>query len=162
ASVRRHRRTAQRYLRRRTQQARDVLRPQELGGRYRSACGDAPPRAPRPVDRLRPHDRHCTAVVSVGDYYYEAVFASSFDPYSLSLLCSVFKLIPRISAARVLLFFVCSRVRRINPFSASSTVVPMGKRTASISMAAAGRGAADGAVSLAGSPSTAVGRCFTS
>ena len=55
----------------------------------------------------------------------------SFAPYSFSLLWSVFRLIPRISAARVLLLRVCSRVRRMRPFSASSTVVPIGKLTLS-------------------------------
>ena len=54
-----------------------------------------------------------------------ALTPNSFAPYSLSLLCSVFRLMPRISAARVLLFRVCSSVRRIRPFSASSTVVPI-------------------------------------
>ena len=42
----------------------------------------------------------------------------------LSLLCSVFRLMPRISAARVLLSRVCSSVIRISRRSASSTVVP--------------------------------------
>src|SRR6516165_8991988 len=51
---------------------------------------------------------------------------SSLAPYSFSLLCRVFKLIPRISAAFVLLLFVCSSVLRISPFSASPTVVPIG------------------------------------
>src|SRR5207248_6076832 len=56
-------------------------------------------------------------------------------PYSFSLLCSVFKLIPRISAARVLLLLVASRVLRISNLSASSTVVPTPRRTASGSSA---------------------------
>ena len=42
----------------------------------------------------------------------------------LSLLWSVFRLMPRISAARVLLPRVCSSVSRISRRSASSTVVP--------------------------------------
>ena len=46
-------------------------------------------------------------------------------PRSLfNLLCSVFRLMPRISAARVLLSRVCSSVIRISRVSASSTVVP--------------------------------------
>src|SRR5277367_517555 len=45
-------------------------------------------------------------------------------PYSLSLLCRVFRLMPRISAARVLLLLVDSMVFRISRLSASSTVVP--------------------------------------
>ena len=45
-------------------------------------------------------------------------------PYSLSLLCNVFRLIPRISAALVLLLFVDSSVLIISCFSASPTVVP--------------------------------------
>ena len=47
---------------------------------------------------------------------------SSFIRFSL--LCSVFRLMPRISAARVLLFRVCSSVSMISRRSASSTVVP--------------------------------------
>src|SRR5258708_6214404 len=62
-------------------------------------------------------------------------------PYSLSLLCRVFRLMPRISAARVLLLLVASRVFRINIFSASSTVVPTPSRTASGSLADARSGA---------------------
>src|SRR6266446_3733410 len=38
-------------------------------------------------------------------------------PYSLSLLCRVFRLMARISVARVLLLFVASRVFRISSFS---------------------------------------------
>src|SRR5215469_4644742 len=45
-------------------------------------------------------------------------------PYSFNLLCRVLRLIPRISAARVLLLFVDSRVFKISCLSASSTVVP--------------------------------------
>src|SRR5580658_7477431 len=45
-------------------------------------------------------------------------------PYSFSLLCRVFRLMPRISAARVLLLLVASMVFRISRRSASSTVVP--------------------------------------
>ena len=45
-------------------------------------------------------------------------------PYSRSLLCNVFRLMPRISAARVLLLWVDSRVLKISIRSASSTVVP--------------------------------------
>src|SRR5882724_12282307 len=56
-------------------------------------------------------------------------------PYSLSLLCRVFRLMARISAARVLLLFVASRVFRISSFSASSTVVPTPRRTVSESSA---------------------------
>src|ERR1017187_5444791 len=52
-----------------------------------------------------------------------------YPPYSFSLLCSVFKLMPRISAARVLLLRVCSSVLRMRPFSAFSTVVAILKRT---------------------------------
>src|SRR5580698_2917149 len=52
-------------------------------------------------------------------------------PYSFSLLCRVFRLMPRISAARVLLLLVDSRVFRISNFSASSTVVPTLKWTPS-------------------------------
>ncbi len=52
-------------------------------------------------------------------------------PYSFSLLCNVFRLMPRISAARVLLLLVASRVFRINIFSASPTVVPTPSCTAS-------------------------------
>ena len=44
--------------------------------------------------------------------------------YSFSLLCSVFRLTPRISAARVLFCPVASSVRRISSRSASSTVAP--------------------------------------
>src|SRR4029077_10715186 len=62
-------------------------------------------------------------------------------PYSFSLLCKVFKLIPRISAARVLLLLVDSRVLRISIFSASPTVVPTPSRTASGSLAAVRIGA---------------------
>src|SRR3954467_9982054 len=52
-------------------------------------------------------------------------FRPGIRPRSLfSLLCSVFRLIPRISAARVLLSRVCSSVIRIKRRSASSTVVP--------------------------------------
>src|SRR5882724_3968049 len=52
-------------------------------------------------------------------------------PYSLSLLCRVFKLMPRISAARVLLLLVDSSVFRMSRFSASSTVVPTPRCTVS-------------------------------
>src|SRR5271157_2442724 len=51
-------------------------------------------------------------------------------PYSFSLLCSVFRLMPRISAARVLLLLVASRVFKMSSRSASSTVVPTPRRTA--------------------------------
>src|SRR5205823_10111823 len=47
-------------------------------------------------------------------------------PYSLSLLWSVFKLIPRSSAARVLLFPVALSVWRMSSRSMASTVVPTG------------------------------------
>src|SRR5438477_8474601 len=56
-------------------------------------------------------------------------------PYSLSLLCRVFRLMPRISAARVLLLLVAANVFRMSNFSASSTVVPTPSRTASGSLA---------------------------
>src|SRR5882724_13031736 len=56
--------------------------------------------------------------------------------YLWSLLCKVLRLMPSTSAARVLLPPVCLRVRRISSFSASSTVVPIG-RTRSASVAAA-------------------------
>src|SRR3954471_14395886 len=46
-------------------------------------------------------------------------------PYSFNLLCSVFRLMPRISAARVLLLLVDSSVFMISCRSASPTVVPM-------------------------------------
>src|SRR5262245_51564533 len=46
--------------------------------------------------------------------------------YLWSLLCSVLRLMPRISAARALLPPVCLRVRKISSRSASSTVVPTG------------------------------------
>src|SRR5438067_13874219 len=45
-------------------------------------------------------------------------------PYSFNLLWSVFRLMPRLSAARVLLLFVDSSVFRMSCRSASSTVVP--------------------------------------
>ena len=48
--------------------------------------------------------------------------------YSFSLLCSVFRLIPSSSAARVLLL-VAARVCRISSRSMASTVVPRGKRS---------------------------------
>src|SRR5438270_155103 len=51
-------------------------------------------------------------------------------PYSFSLLCKVFRLMPSISAARVLLLWVDSNVFRIRRRSASSTVVPTPTRTA--------------------------------
>src|SRR5271157_5515458 len=51
-------------------------------------------------------------------------------PYSFSLLCSVFRLMPRISAARVLLLLVASSVFKMSSRSASSTVVPTPRRTA--------------------------------
>src|ERR1700678_109834 len=55
-------------------------------------------------------------------YYQELVNAGSSLlaalPYSFNLLCSVFKLIPSISAARVLLLRVDSRVFRISIRSA--------------------------------------------
>src|SRR2546430_9964509 len=53
--------------------------------------------------------------------------------YLWSLLWSVLRLMPRISAARVLLPPVCLSVRRISSRSASSTVVPTGStRSASV------------------------------
>src|SRR5438093_9926166 len=53
--------------------------------------------------------------------------------YLWSLLWSVLRLMPRISAARVLLPPVCLSVRRISSRSASSTVVPPGStRSASV------------------------------
>src|SRR5208282_4303760 len=62
-------------------------------------------------------------------------------PYSFSLLCRVFRLMPRISAARVLLLLVDSMVFRMSRLSASSTVVPTPRRTASGSLAAVRSGA---------------------
>src|SRR5262249_54204693 len=58
-------------------------------------------------------------------------------PYSFSLLCNVFKLMPRISAARVLLLLVDSSVFRIRRRSASPTVVPTPTRTLLASLAVA-------------------------
>src|SRR2546425_5789661 len=49
--------------------------------------------------------------------------------YLWSLLCRVLRLMPRISAARVLLPPVCLSVLRISSRSASSTVVPTGSTT---------------------------------
>src|SRR5437868_456933 len=54
-------------------------------------------------------------------------------PYSFNLLCKVLRLMPRISAARVLLLFVDSKVLRINRRSASPTVVPTPTRMESAS-----------------------------
>src|SRR5947208_12470872 len=56
--------------------------------------------------------------------------------YSLSLLCNVFRLMPRISAARVLLLLVDSSVFKMSRRSASPTVVPIPRRTALGSLAA--------------------------
>src|SRR5437870_4922625 len=71
----------------------------------------------------------------------EETASAAAAPYSLSLLCRVFRLIPRISAARVLLLFVASSVFRISSLSASSTVVPTPSRTASGSSAEVRTGA---------------------
>src|SRR3989442_14774394 len=60
--------------------------------------------------------------------------------YLWSLLCSVLRLMPRISAARVLLPPVCLSVRRMSSRSASSTVVPMGSTTSAAVAAGAGGG----------------------
>src|SRR5258705_7332553 len=70
--------------------------------------------------------------------------------YLWSLLWSVFRLMPRISAALVLLPPVCLSVRRISSRSASSTVVPTGSTrsasvawvTGSIAAPSGGRGSA--------------------
>src|SRR5438105_1649050 len=62
-------------------------------------------------------------------------------PYSFSLLCKVFKLIPRISAARVLLLLVDSSVLIISSRSASPTVVPTPTRIESASSAEGRTGA---------------------
>src|SRR3989441_9350950 len=58
--------------------------------------------------------------------------------YLWSLLCSVLRLMPRISAARVLLPPVCLSVRRMSSRSASSTVVPTGSTTSPSLVVAAG------------------------
>src|SRR5271168_268796 len=55
-------------------------------------------------------------------------------PYSLSLLCRVFKLMPRRSAARVLLFPVAFSVCKISSRSIASTVVPTGNFIAARSL----------------------------
>ena len=75
-------------------------------------------------------------LLSTGYYSSAASTASAARPYSFSLLWSVFRLMPRISAARVLLFVVACSVLRISCFSASSTVVPTPRCTASGSCAA--------------------------
>src|SRR3954462_5674259 len=54
-------------------------------------------------------------------------------PYSFNLLCNVLRLMPRISAARVLLLLVDSKVLRISRRSASPTVVPTPTRIESAS-----------------------------
>src|SRR2546430_10751023 len=56
--------------------------------------------------------------------------------YSLSLLCNVFRLMPRISAARVLLLLVDSSVFKMSRRSASLTGVAIPKRKALCSLAA--------------------------
>ena len=66
-----------------------------------------------------------------------------------NLLCSVFRLMPRISAARVLLSRVCSSVIMISRRSASSTVVP-------------GASATCGCCGAGGSSARSGGRCFGS
>src|SRR5215467_7925077 len=78
-------------------------------------------------------DHHGSATPSASSF---SVRDPSFDvalPYSLSLLCKVFKLMPRISAARVLLLFVDSSVLMISRRSASPTVVPTPTRIESAS-----------------------------
>src|SRR5438270_1962106 len=57
-----------------------------------------------------------------------SVTAAAFE-YSFNLFCSVFELIPNISAAFVLLLCVECSVFKINCRSASSTVVPTSTRT---------------------------------
>src|SRR5581483_1639603 len=66
-----------------------------------------------------------------------------------SLLCSVLRLMPRISAARVLLSRVCARVIMIRRRSASATVVPGARATC-------GWGA------FGVSPASGAGRCLGS
>src|SRR5208283_5361443 len=56
---------------------------------------------------------------------YVSVSARSL-PYSFSLLCRVFRLTSRSSAARVLLLPVATSVCRMSSFSIASTVVPIG------------------------------------
>src|SRR6478672_4851505 len=75
---------------------------------------------------------------AVCDFLYSSLAKAASAvalPYSLSLLCKVFRLMARISAARVLLLLVASSVFRISSFSASSTVVPTPRRTVSESSA---------------------------
>src|SRR4029077_5208717 len=55
-------------------------------------------------------------------------------PYSFSLLCRVLRLIPRSSAARVLLLPVAPRVCRMSSRSIASTVVPTGNLIAERSL----------------------------
>src|SRR5580692_2956314 len=55
-------------------------------------------------------------------------------PYSLSLLCSVFRLMPSRSAARVLLFPVAPSVCKISSRSIATTVVPTGNLMAAKSL----------------------------
>src|SRR2546423_8979580 len=79
---------------------------------------------------------------SYGSFTSSASSLSSFSrpapsgpalPYSFNLLCKVLRLIPRISAARVLLLFVDSKVLIISRRSASPTVVPTPTRMESAS-----------------------------
>src|SRR5262249_61935408 len=76
--------------------------------------------------------------------------------YLWSLLCSVLRLMPRISAARVLLPPVCFSVRKISSRSASSTVEPAGStRSASVADATGSVGVPSGGRGLG--PATAPG-----
>src|SRR5450432_1595658 len=61
--------------------------------------------------------------------YSSTTSAAVVLPYSFNLLCNVLRLIPSISAARVLLFVVDSSVLRMRTRSASSTVVPTSSMT---------------------------------
>src|ERR1035441_8982143 len=85
------------------------------------------------MNSLRWQESYCTsATVSSPSATRAQLAAESISPwlltpccpYSFNLLCSVLRLIPRISAARVLLLCVASRVLRISKRSPSPTVVP--------------------------------------
>ena len=73
----------------------------------------------------------------------QAALEPSWAPYSRNLLNRVFWLIPRISAARVLLFLVCSSVSSIKARSAWSMVDPTGMRNSFPPSPEDGAGAAE-------------------
>src|SRR5947208_5351747 len=104
--------------------------------------------AQRPDDRQSPYG---SATPSASSFSARAPSVPE-PPYSFSLLCKVFKLIPRISAARVLLLLVDSRVLIISNRSASPTVVPTPTRMESAS-------SAEGRTRVCPNPG---GKCFVS